>query len=73
MLLNLIYCLQYCESVFSSDWFQSETSVTIVLYTHCTSMKPEYVIVDRNDNDLQIYTFIKPKMFKMHISKYNFN
>ncbi|XP_014782334.1 cytochrome b5 reductase 4 [Octopus bimaculoides] len=52
----------------SSDWFQSETSVTVVLYTHCTSMKSEYVIVDRNDNDLHLYTFIKPKMFKMHIN-----
>ncbi|GAB1605537.1 cytochrome b5 reductase 4-like [Argonauta hians] len=52
----------------SYDWFQSEASVTVVIYSLSIFVKANHVIVDWNDRDLHILVFIKPKMFKLHVN-----
>ncbi|KAL3882533.1 hypothetical protein ACJMK2_028869 [Sinanodonta woodiana] len=49
------------------DWFQSNTSVTLVLYTNWPAMSSDFVIIDKTDLQLLITVYIQDYIYQAHI------
>ncbi|XP_070556069.1 cytochrome b5 reductase 4-like [Ptychodera flava] len=48
------------------DWFQSNATVTVVIYTKWKNMTDDRILIDKTDKDFQIVAFIEDHSLKLH-------
>lgn len=51
------------------DWFQTKTTVTLVVYTKWKSMKSDFVVIDKQGNDFLATLYIEDYIYYLHIGK----
>ncbi|KAL4233441.1 Cytochrome b5 reductase 4 [Mactra antiquata] len=49
------------------DWYQSNKTVSVVVYTKWTEMKDEFVVIDKGDKSLLVTLYIQQSIFYVHI------
>ncbi|XP_021367380.1 cytochrome b5 reductase 4-like isoform X2 [Mizuhopecten yessoensis] len=49
------------------DWYQNDTTVTLVVYTKWKEMRKENIIIDRNGRELTACVYIEDHTFTIHI------
>ncbi|XP_061193532.1 cytochrome b5 reductase 4-like isoform X3 [Saccostrea echinata] len=49
------------------DWFQTKTTVTLVVYTKWKSMKSDFVVIDNCDNKFLASLYIEDYIYYLHI------
>uniref|UniRef100_A0A8W8JET7 Flavohemoprotein b5/b5R n=1 Tax=Magallana gigas TaxID=29159 RepID=A0A8W8JET7_MAGGI len=53
------------------DWFQTKTTVTLVVYTKWKSMKSDFVVIDKQGNNFLATLYIEDSIYYLHIVKVN--
>jgi cytochrome-b5 reductase len=54
---------------FRFDWFQSVTSVTLVVYTKCKHMRRDCVIIQKSDLTLLSMLYVEDYVYFINIGK----
>lgn len=54
---------------FRFDWYQSDKTVSVVVYSKWPHITKEHVIVDLRDKQLQVTLHVKQSVYTAHIGK----
>lgn len=54
---------------FRFDWYQSDKTVSVVVYSKWPQITREHVIVDLRDKQLQVTLHVKQSVYTAHIGK----